>query len=957
MAYSSRLLVIPRILRPAAVLICCVFVLHGQPKAIQPVGLVLAANGGTLKRHDRASTVALHPGEILFAGDVIGTGQSQSADVVFCPAKTGFRLNASTSVVFSDHEYRAHGVIANQSPQPVCTLPLLRPDNNGGDDYGLSLFASGEAGRQPVGTFERRMDALDPAARDQLRQQLAPIDAALNANRADAMAHIARASALERFGLYYDAGRELRQAAQLLGNPPWIAPLRNTADTRGVVVPAPAATGSTYALVVGISEFENLPAAAQLQYAHEDARSFAEYLESERGGHLRPDRDLKLLVNHDASLPAVENGLANFLVAQAREGDTVILFIASHGVIEPKTDDPYLLTAESDLEQLSSTAIPMSRILELLDSPRSKASRVLIFVDTCHAGRIGDFRSRFGDDLEKVLRSGHSGVFAFSASHASESSEEDARYGGGHGAFSYFLLRGLNTSEPNDVLDRKPDTISLKMLVNYVQQSVSRATSYRQNPSDMGRLDREIAIVTNLNAKGIPILPYPATASSLASRGAPRGLDSPDDLVRRFRDSIAAGHLLPGEQDSAFDQLPALQNEFGKDRQGYLDEENRLRVALENSGQRVILQYLKGDEIRQSAIEFDGGARAFEAAFRLTPEAHLLEAKALFCEGRARIGQHRYLEAVAALERAAALQPDAAYVWNALGLVYLESPDYDRAVLAFQDAIRLAPFWAYPRHNLALALRERGDLAGAIREYRSAFRLAPDFSYLHYNLGLLYQQINDAPAADEQYREAYSRAKSDPARARILVAQAVLVSRRNTPAALKLFDQALLHHPDPEDLLALRYDRALTVEHEDRSAARALWLANLADRPDHLPSLIALAGALDAWGETDPAIVRYTAILALKPEYVAARMRLAALLTPKDPARAVLVIEEGLRAAPRETRLLEQLGDAKAALKLDSESARAYCQALESNRDPALRRELLNKLKPFGGRNTCPAHP
>jgi tetratricopeptide (TPR) repeat protein len=475
----------------------------------------------------------------------------------------------------------------------------------------------------------------------------------------------------------------------------------------------------------------------------------------------------------------------------------------------------------------------------------------------------------------------------------------------------------------------------------------------------MGDLDRDVDIVRDVQLPGLTLLDYP-TRARIATNEA-RGVESPSvalPAVVRFREAISTGRLLPGDADGAFDQLPGLRDLFGDNHAGYLAEENRLRVALGNAGEQVLLRYLKGDEIAQSSVDFDGCAKVFSAAFQLTPEAFPLESDSLFCQGRSLIGQHRYPEAMPLLERAAKLTPGEAYVWNALGIGYLQVPDYERAANAFRDAIRRAPFWAYPRHNLALALREAGDLRAAIEQYVAAIQLAPQYSYLRYNLGLLYQQINDRANAAVRYREALDRAPGEAARARVMIAQATLQADRGQVAeALRLLDDAARLRLDREDLFTLRHDRALILSRDDRRRmeAESLWNMNLQDDPDYLPSMLALAEALERWGATDRAISVYRDIVKRRTHYVAARLKLAALLTASDPAAARLTIEQGIADDPRQPQLLESLGDNRRDAGLNPEAIAAYCMALGHSSAPGFSAEIARKLKALHSRpSDCP---
>src|SRR5262249_7948480 len=118
--------------------------------------------------------------------------------------------------------------------------------------------------------------------------------------------------------------------------------------------------GKTYALLVGISQYKKPE--LSLQFAHEDAALFDKLLESPLGGGLPWDQIL-LLKNQDATTAAVRNGFQDFLRRRAGKNDTVVILIAGHGTVEiPGSKNAFILTYDSDPEDLTSTALPMSEV-------------------------------------------------------------------------------------------------------------------------------------------------------------------------------------------------------------------------------------------------------------------------------------------------------------------------------------------------------------------------------------------------------------------------------------------------------------------------------------------------------------------------------------------------------------------------------------------------------------------
>src|SRR5260370_27365676 len=198
-------------------------------------------------------------------------------------------------------------------------------------------------------------------------------------------------------------------------------------------------------------------------------------------------------------------------------------------------------------------------------------------------------------------------------------------------------------------------------------------------------------------------------------------------LLEAFDKAISEGRILPTGDQSAFVILNALKARLKAE--DYPAEAAKLRVALEDKGQQVLLDYLAGDETPQKRDAFFDGRRYFEAAELLAPDSLYLESRKTFCQGRVAIFDKDYQLAADLLEKAVSLDPERAYAYNALGIAYLERADYDRALLAFRDASKRAPFWPYPVHNQALALEQRGAYDDATRAYQRGMLLAPKAAY------------------------------------------------------------------------------------------------------------------------------------------------------------------------------------------------------------------------------------
>ncbi|MGH9723009.1 MAG: tetratricopeptide repeat protein, partial [Bryobacteraceae bacterium] len=221
---------------------------------------------------------------------------------------------------------------------------------------------------------------------------------------------------------------------------------------------------------------------------------------------------------------------------------------------------------------------------------------------------------------------------------------------------------------------------------------------------------------------------------------------------------------------------------------------------------------------------------------------------------------------------------------------------------------------------------------------QQAMRLAPRYSYLPYNLGLVYQRLNRRNDAEAAYSKAIAIAPDSGEPYNAL--GSLKASTGKFSEAEQLYRQALAKNPA---LLAASYNLGLLLSsRKDRlGEAIALWRGNLQRDPQHLPSRLSLAAALD---DSKAAIVEYQEILKIRPDYVAARLALADLLVKTgDHQGAVTELREALKTEPRSSTIHEKIGDVEKSRNRSAEAAEAYRRALELAPDSTTRKRIRKK--------------
>jgi WD40 repeat protein/uncharacterized caspase-like protein len=281
---------------------------------------------------------------------------------------------------------------------------------------------------------------------------------------------------------------------------------------------------SLYYLGFGVSTYAD-PRLA-LKYANKDATDLGRALKPMTGSRGFAKVFVRTLTDSQVTKSSI--AAARQFLLQAKVDDTVIVFVAGHGVFANGQNEQYYFVAhDTDISRIHETGVPFGLIEDLVTGIRSRNK--LLLLDTCESGerdgedetvRVSAGRSRglaARGIRPAVIRSGQtaspnpkmgvyqdrfifndlsrrSGTIVFSASHGNELSYEDDRLQ--NGMFTYELVRALGN--PSADADRN-GVISTDELRAYVTQKVTARTQGLQNPT----VDRD-----NIEALfGFPLLP------------------------------------------------------------------------------------------------------------------------------------------------------------------------------------------------------------------------------------------------------------------------------------------------------------------------------------------------------------------------------------------------------------------------------------------------------------------
>jgi hypothetical protein len=194
------------------------------------------------------------------------------------------------------------------------------------------------------------------------------------------------------------------------------------------------------AVVVGVESYSDI--ATKAPYAERDAEAFK--------AHVRalgvPERNIMLLTGAKASRSALVKNVEGWLPRMAKPGSRVYFYFSGHGAPDPRNGTSYLVPWDGDPNFLDATGYPVNELYKRLGE--LPASQVLVALDSCFSGAGGRSVLPTGarplvSRLAPVAVPAKLTVLTASASNEISGSLDDK----GHGAFTWFLLEGLNAGK------------------------------------------------------------------------------------------------------------------------------------------------------------------------------------------------------------------------------------------------------------------------------------------------------------------------------------------------------------------------------------------------------------------------------------------------------------------------------------------------------------------------------
>lgn len=503
----------------------------------------------------------------------------------------------------------------------------------------------------------------------------------------------------------------------------------------------------SYALVVGISDYAKLPPRGQLKFPARDAAAVYTSLISPEGGQFPPE-NVHRLIGKQATLANLRKELEEWLPSVSKDGDRVVIYFAGHGFVSG--GQAYLAPYDIDLADIPGSSYPMKTLGQVVGN-KIKAKWKVLLTDACHSGAITPEAdaSAINGSLVRIDQT----LFSLTASRDREQSFESNIWGGGHGVFTYYVMKAIE----GEADDNHDGVVTADELAEYVRVNVRKETSAKQNPTaERGSFDPHMILAYN---------------PSRATRGpgqAPKfgGLivETNMDGVEIFVDGKSQGTinkdkplrlpgLLPGVHTVKAVRM-GYEPDGPREETVYPGQETTVSVRITIARRRTkaaIEAFDEGLELYQKGFEknYRAAAVAFEKA--LTADAKYSQA-ALYL-GRTYNALYDSEKAKAAFRRAIDIDPDYAEARSSYGGMLLDLGDLDESIRQLNASVVKEPGSSLTNSLLAQAFIRKGALPEGERFARESIRLNAGHAEAHFWLAEGLRFGKQCPESRREYAE------------------------------------------------------------------------------------------------------------------------------------------------------------------------------------------------------------
>ncbi len=522
-----------------------------------------------------------------------------------------------------------------------------------------------------------------------------------------------------------------------------------------------ASTGNTYAIIVGVSDYKHIQ---PLQYASKDAETFKRLLNTV--GNV-PDDHIRIYLDSNTSKAAITYTWSEWLSKRKiKKGDRIFFYLSGHG--DAYQGEQFFFTQEADLI-LGADKYDADGHVNLTELKRKLINQyvagygaeVFLIIDACRTKELGNsdsirnMQQRFnaGNSYDRL-----SGFVTLYATKDGSVAYESSKFGGGHGLFTFYLIKG---SMGDADIEPKDGIITLHEISRYVEDSVKRKAKetfngvqrpvfniieeddekqlFTLDPLVVSNANKDYATQTTLEVK---LLAY-AKPKSITRIFKGKSDSLLFDTYKKFTKSIKDKELLG--QNSALMYYNALKKFWSNDA---LTEEAELMLTTEliNYSQTYVHLYLLGldmNYIQNKAKSNDPNALFYQDLSLVSSSNFVLAAQcletAIDIMGKTSIS-------------ARSLYPK---LWFLQARSHFDNPQLtslNTAIQLAEKALKVDTGAVHINHLLAMLELKRNNLAKAEFYFKKAIEGQSEYSKQSVEIGYEFFKLKRFQEASVYYR-------------------------------------------------------------------------------------------------------------------------------------------------------------------------------------------------------------
>jgi len=248
----------------------------------------------------------------------------------------------------------------------------------------------------------------------------------------------------------FEAGDYRPDIIEFARDTKWDDLLKQIALRQGSGARMAAPPSDRWAVLIGVEKYTDSKV-SRLAYAVDDVAHLKSVL-IEHAGYKASN--IVTLTDEQATVEKVRSTLGTWLPRQAGENDMVLIYFSGHGGAEPSVtgrgDDgteKYMMLNDSKLDDMYSTALPMSELARIFG--RIRSDKLLYVMDACYSGATPSARGVARDGMRAIGLSDNylnslaasKGTVVLTAARANEVSMESPSLQ--RGVFTHWLCEAL----------------------------------------------------------------------------------------------------------------------------------------------------------------------------------------------------------------------------------------------------------------------------------------------------------------------------------------------------------------------------------------------------------------------------------------------------------------------------------------------------------------------------------